>query len=484
MRSSYRRNALRATRTLVPLLMFLSNATTTAALALAQTEGDVPVADDNNTGTTTTMVVMTVMATVPPSSTITSTATPHPGSTTTTTLAAVTSTAAATPSPSGAPAKQNISPGLLAAIIVMCVFVIGGLMAMALISCLQLRRARRREREADVAAQDTRAAARRRRAAAHIGVGPRVDTPNFFSSAAAVASGEKVEEWLDEDGGRGNQRTWPGYRSQSRLGMQSDDKKDAPRWRESTAWKIGRAFSSNRRTVPSEFLSIEAEASGLSKTLKLLAETLFSDDNYGSHDDDSGSLLISRASTQTRRGVDIIVNSCSQTLRDLENLVEDYQLTKRNRTSGGWSVERSWSDHVLENYDKMVWTKGGGNIGVLQSLLNMHKSCISLTINALQSRSLARLEHAVNSMADAVNEVHSSKTEDLSARIQKVNSIVVALANDSPSLAAQPEIFPARIFSSSIDSVQYVFLDVFGSQTTFTRSKRYQQYTFFIRQFG
>lgn len=42
-------------------------------------------------------------------------------------------------------------------------------------------------------------------------------------------------------------------------------------------------------------------------------------------------------------------------------------------------------------------------------------------------------------MADAVNEVHSSKTEDLSARIQKVNSIVVALANDSPSLAAQPE---------------------------------------------
>lgn len=106
-------------------------------------------------------------------------------------------------------------------------------MAMALISCLQLRRARRREREADVAAQDTRAAARRRRAAAHIGVGPRVDTPNFFSSAAAVASGEKVEEWLDEDGGRGNQRTWPGYRSQSRLGMQSDDKKDAPRWRES-----------------------------------------------------------------------------------------------------------------------------------------------------------------------------------------------------------------------------------------------------------
>ncbi|KAK8247680.1 hypothetical protein HDK77DRAFT_206060 [Phyllosticta capitalensis] len=151
-----------------------------------------------------------------------------------------------------------------------------------------------------------------------------------------------------------------------------------------TAWKIGRAFSSNRRTVPSEFLSIEAEASGLSKTLKLLAETLFSDDNYGSHDDDSGSLLISRASTQTRRGVDIIVNSCSQTLRDLENLVEDYQLTKRNRTSGGWSVERSWSDHVLENYDKMVWTKGGGNIGVLQSLLNMHKSCISLTINALQ----------------------------------------------------------------------------------------------------
>ncbi|KAK7539050.1 hypothetical protein IWX50DRAFT_658340 [Phyllosticta citricarpa] len=207
-----------------------------------------------------------------------------------------------------------------------------------------------------------------------------------------------------------------------------------------TAWKIGRAFSSNRRTVPAEFLNVEAEASGLSKTLKLLAETLFSDDSYGNHDDDTGSLLISRASTETRRGVDLIISSCSQTLRDLDNLVEEYQLTRRNRTSGGWSVERSWSELVLENYKKMAWITGGGNIEVLQSLLNMHKSCISLTINALQSRSLARLELAVISIAQKVDSVHSDKSDDdLSARIQKVNSTIVALANNSPSLAAQPE---------------------------------------------
>ncbi|KAK7531422.1 uncharacterized protein J3D65DRAFT_113785 [Phyllosticta citribraziliensis] len=207
-----------------------------------------------------------------------------------------------------------------------------------------------------------------------------------------------------------------------------------------SAWKTGRAFSSNRRNVPSEFLNIEAEASGLSKTLKLLAETLFSDDNYGSHDDDSGSLLISRASTETRRGVDLIISSCSQTLRELDDLVEEYQLTRRNRTSGGWSVERSWSELVLENYKKMSWTTGGGSIEVLQSLLNMHKSCISLTINALQSRSLARLEQAVMSMAQKVDSVHSDKSDDdLSVRIQRVNSTIVALANDSPSLAAQPE---------------------------------------------
>ncbi|KAK7607703.1 hypothetical protein JOL62DRAFT_473579, partial [Phyllosticta paracitricarpa] len=205
-----------------------------------------------------------------------------------------------------------------------------------------------------------------------------------------------------------------------------------------TAWKIGRAFSSNRRTVPAEFLNVEAEASGLSKTLKLLAETLFSDDSYGNHDDDTGSLLISRASTETRRGVDLIISSCSQTLRDLDNLVEEYQLTRRNRTSGGWSVERSWSELVLENYKKMAWITGGGNIEVLQSLLNMHKSCISLTINALQS--LARLELAVISIAQKVDSVHSDKSDDdLSARIQKVNSTIVALANNSPSLAAQPE---------------------------------------------
>lgn len=207
-----------------------------------------------------------------------------------------------------------------------------------------------------------------------------------------------------------------------------------------SAWKTGRAFSSNGRNVPSEFLRIEAEASSLSKTLKLLAETLFSDDNYGSHDDDSGSLLISRASTEARRGVDLIISSCSQTLRELDHLVEEYQLTRRNRTSGGWSVERTWSESVLENYKNMSWTTGGGSIQVLQSLLNMHKSCISLTINALQSRSLARLEQAVMSIAQRVDSVHSNKSDDdLSVRIQRVNSTIVALANHSPSLVAQPE---------------------------------------------
>ncbi|KAK7539049.1 hypothetical protein IWX46DRAFT_642871 [Phyllosticta citricarpa] len=222
---------LRATRTLLPILVLLSNATTAAALALAQTEGG---EED-----TSTMVIMTVTAAPapPPTSTFTSTATPHPGSTTTTTLPAVTSTAAASPTATPPP-KQAISGGLLAAIIVMSVFVIGGLFTMALMSCLQLRRARRREREADVAAQDTRAAVKRRRAAAHlVGVGPRVATPVFFASAAAVAAGEKVGEWAPAVE---NERRWPG--ASSRLSMRSDGElekqkkmmmKDGPLWRES-----------------------------------------------------------------------------------------------------------------------------------------------------------------------------------------------------------------------------------------------------------
>ena len=62
-------------------------------------------------------------------------------------------------------------------------------------------------------------------------------------------------------------------------------------------------------------------------------------------------------------------------------------------------VERSWSDVVLANYKKLKWTTEGGDITELRNMLQIHTDSITLAMQALQSRSLARLEKTVVPMA-------------------------------------------------------------------------------------
>lgn len=164
------------------------------------------------------------------------------------------------------------------------------------------------------------------------------------------------------------------------------------------AWKIGRAFTAGRKGAPAEFVEVESEVNGLAKALKLLTETLFTDSSdtpatASAADGDcadrraeyeGGSGMLARANAETRSGVEVILQSCRQTLKDLESLVEQYQVIRKHRTSGGFSIERSWSDLVLSAYKKMLWTAEGGNIQALRNMLHMHTSTINLTMQALQ----------------------------------------------------------------------------------------------------
>ena len=142
-----------------------------------------------------------------------------------------------------------------------------------------------------------------------------------------------------------------------------------------TAWKVGRAFTAGRTHAPAEFQDVELEITALAKALKLLAEALFAES------DDS---LLRQADARTQDGLATIVNACSRAVNDLESLLDQYQVVKKTRNSGGFAVERSWSDMVLAQYKTMMWTTDGGNLQNLRYLLHMHASTITLTTRALQ----------------------------------------------------------------------------------------------------
>lgn len=141
-----------------------------------------------------------------------------------------------------------------------------------------------------------------------------------------------------------------------------------------TAWKIGRAFTAGRAKAPTEFHEVELQVNSLAKALKLLAETMFSEEADVWKDAQPG----------TQDGFATILNSCQQSIEDLDSLMDQYQVIKKIRTTGGFSVERSWSDMVLAQYHTMMWTTEGGNINHHLHLLKMHTHMISLVRQALQ----------------------------------------------------------------------------------------------------
>lgn len=194
-----------------------------------------------------------------------------------------------------------------------------------------------------------------------------------------------------------------------------------------TAWKIGRAFAHGKKSAPSEFAEVEREANSLSDAFKLVAETLHAD----------GSVL-SSADEDTITAVDAILDSARRTLDDLDSFVERYQVIKKKKTSGGgFAVERSWSDVVIANYRTFKWTTEGGDINDLRNMLQMHTNSINLTMQALQSRSLARLEKTVMPMAENILSIHDRVNGDLGDKIDDLHEIILSIANSTPSLVAR-----------------------------------------------
>lgn len=210
-----------------------------------------------------------------------------------------------------------------------------------------------------------------------------------------------------------------------------------------TAWKIGRAFQHGKKSAPSEFREFESEANGLSEALKLVAETLYSDCS-----------ILSKADPETRAAVGMILESAQRTLEDLESFVERYQVIKKKETGSGFAVERSWSEAVMANYKTLKWTPEGGDITELRNMLQMHTNTINLVMQALQSRSLARLEKTVMPMVDSVANIHDRVNGDLGDKIDDLHRIIMAVANGTHSLRARDRaIAEGRNSSSTVSTI-------------------------------
>ena len=205
------------------------------------------------------------------------------------------------------------------------------------------------------------------------------------------------------------------------------------------AWKIGCAFTAGRAGAPAQFQEVENELKSLTTAITLLAETL----------DEDGS-LIERSDGKTREGLDKILSCCRQTLDDLDAFVGQYQEIRRPDEAGGLATQKSWRSVLLKNYQKIMWTTEGGSIQSLRNMLAMHTQSISLTMQALQSRSLSRLEKVIEPVADQINDMHNRLNGDLDVKIDEIHHVMLSL---QASIAqASPMLWPSGTESTSYRS--------------------------------
>lgn len=141
------------------------------------------------------------------------------------------------------------------------------------------------------------------------------------------------------------------------------------------SWRLGRAFAAALSTASHDFHEVESELGRLTKSLKLLAESLILDEVE---------TIISQADHSTRAGIENVVQYCKLSLEHLESLVDEYQIVRKTRMSGGGAVERAWPTPVLSQLKTMIWTAEGGNLYDLRNRLHMHTSTIAVVRQALE----------------------------------------------------------------------------------------------------
>ncbi|KAF2419008.1 hypothetical protein EJ08DRAFT_574105, partial [Tothia fuscella] len=186
------------------------------------------------------------------------------------------------------------------------------------------------------------------------------------------------------------------------------------------AWKTGRAFTPGRKETPYEFREIQAELKRLSKSLKLLAESLFSEEIE---------CLISQINQHTQLGIQSIIQFCKHTLEYLQSLVDQYQHVPNQH------MERKWTDLVIKKYDALMWTTDGGSIRDLKDMLHMHTSTTSLVRQALESKSSERVEWVVSPIVEQIHSAHD-KDRDMSERVKDIERTVESLISQSPVISA------------------------------------------------
>ena len=137
---------------------------------------------------------------------------------------------------------------------------------------------------------------------------------------------------------------------------------------------VTQAFTRGRKSAPAEFREVENQLLSLSAALSALKDAL-----EGSAQPPSLAGATHEGGGQTVSGM---LESCSDTLKHLEKIVEKYSVIAEQREPNTSRMQR-WSQELIKNYKKIAWTTEAGSLATLRSQLMIHTNSLDLVLGII-----------------------------------------------------------------------------------------------------
>ena len=142
------------------------------------------------------------------------------------------------------------------------------------------------------------------------------------------------------------------------------------------AVRVGRAFAACPAGTPEDFAEVDNQIKALTIQLDALADALEVD-----------AIAVTSAKDKTRAEIARVLQSCRQTLLDLDCfLAQQHEVGRSAPTSEGAdeSTERSWKEALVDNWKPARWARDGGSVKTLRNMLQIHTRSVSMTMHAVK----------------------------------------------------------------------------------------------------
>ncbi|KAF3315849.1 hypothetical protein TWF173_003046 [Orbilia oligospora] len=173
------------------------------------------------------------------------------------------------------------------------------------------------------------------------------------------------------------------------------------------ALKLGRTFTTGRKSAPAEFREVESQLYSISTALTALGDACR---NNGLELGINNTVLQNPVqSARGNKGDDALLSmlqSCQDVLKNLEGVVEKYSSIGQSEQSNSPCFQK-WKSGVKKNWKKIIWTTEGGDLVVLRRSLSIHINCLDLALGVIGHNRADRVEKSVVNTMLMLTEIHT-----------------------------------------------------------------------------